>query len=229
MDKNMSDVVVRLENVVKTYSMGESEVHALRGISFQIEQGEFLSIMGPSGSGKSTCMNMIGCLDRPTSGLVEINGEETAKMTEKELAVLRNQTVGFVFQQYHLIPSMNVLENVMLPLKYAHVEHSERVERAEEALEAVGLGERMKHRPHELSGGQKQRVAIARAMITQPKILLADEPTGALDSTTGKQVMELFKRINQEQGTTIIIVTHDPRIGESTKRCIRILDGQIQE
>ena len=227
MDKNMSDVVVRLENVVKTYSMGESEVHALRGISFQIEQGEFLSIMGPSGSGKSTCMNMIGCLDRPTSGLVEINGEETAKMTEKELAVLRNQTVGFVFQQYHLIPSMNVLENVMLPLKYAHVERSERIERAEVALEAVGLGERMKHRPHELSGGQKQRVAIARAMVTQPKILLADEPTGALDSTTGKQVMELFRQINTEKGTTIIIVTHDPRIGESTKRCIRILDGQI--
>ena len=225
----MSDIVVKLDNVVKTYSMGESEVHALRGISFQIEQGEFLSIMGPSGSGKSTCMNMIGCLDRPTSGIVEINGKETAKMTEKELAVLRNQTVGFVFQQYHLIPSMNVLENVMLPLKYAHVEHSERVERAEEALEAVGLGDRLKHRPHELSGGQKQRVAIARAMITQPKILLADEPTGALDSTTGKQVMELFRKINQEQGTTIIIVTHDPRIGESTKRCIRILDGQIQE
>ena len=225
----MAEIVVRLENVIKTYSMGESEVHALRGISFQIEQGEFLSIMGPSGSGKSTCMNMIGCLDRPTSGIVEINGKETAMMTEKELAVLRNQTVGFVFQQYHLIPSMNVLENVMLPLKYAHVEHSERVERAEEALEAVGLGDRLKHRPHELSGGQKQRVAIARAMITQPKILLADEPTGALDSTTGKQVMELFKKINQEQGTTIIIVTHDPRIGESTKRCIKILDGQIQE
>ena len=225
----MAYIVVKLENVVKTYSMGESEVHALRGISFQIEQGEFLSIMGPSGSGKSTCMNMIGCLDRPTSGLVEINGEETAKMTEKELAVLRNQTVGFVFQQYHLIPSMNVLENVMLPLKYAHVERSERIERAEVALEAVGLGERMKHRPHELSGGQKQRVAIARAMVTQPKILLADEPTGALDSTTGKQVMELFRQINTEKGTTIIIVTHDPRIGESTKRCIRILDGQIQE
>ena len=223
----MADTVVRLDNVVKTYSMGESEVHALRGISFQIEQGEFLSIMGPSGSGKSTCMNMIGCLDRPTSGLVEINGKETAKMTEKELAVLRNQTVGFVFQQYHLIPSMNVLENVMLPLKYAHVDHSERVERAEAALESVGLGERMKHRPHELSGGQKQRVAIARAMVTQPKILLADEPTGALDSTTGKQVMEMFRKINSEQKTTIIIVTHDPRIGASTERCIKILDGQI--
>ena len=207
--------------------MGESEVHALRGISFAIEQGEFLSIMGPSGSGKSTCMNMIGCLDRPTSGIVEINGKETAKMTEKELALLRNQTVGFVFQQYHLIASMNVLENVMLPLKYQKVEKSERVERAKQALEAVGLGERIKHRPHELSGGQKQRVAIARAMITKPKILLADEPTGALDSTTGKQVMEMFSKINQEQGTTVIIVTHDPGIGESTRRCIRILDGQI--
>ena len=222
-------VVVRLNNVVKTYSMGESEVHALRGISFEIEQGEFLSIMGPSGSGKSTCMNMIGCLDRPTSGIVEINGKETAKMTEKELAVLRNQTVGFVFQQYHLIPSMNVLENVMLPLKYQKVEKSERVERAKKALEAVGLGDRLKHRPHELSGGQKQRVAIARAMITEPKILLADEPTGALDSSTGKQVMELFKTINREKGTTVIIVTHDPGIGASTERCIKILDGQVTE
>ena len=222
-------VVVRLDNVVKTYSMGESEVHALRGISFEIEQGEFLSIMGPSGSGKSTCMNMIGCLDRPTSGSVEINGKETAKMTEKELAVLRNQTVGFVFQQYHLIPSMNVLENVMLPLKYQKVEKSERVERAKKALEAVGLGDRLKHRPHELSGGQKQRVAIARAMITEPKILLADEPTGALDSSTGKQVMELFKTINREKGTTVIIVTHDPGIGASTQRCIKILDGQVTE
>ena len=222
-------VVVRLDNVVKTYSMGESEVHALRGISFEIEQGEFLSIMGPSGSGKSTCMNMIGCLDRPTSGIVEINGKETAKMTEKELAVLRNQTVGFVFQQYHLIPSMNVLENVMLPLKYQKVEKSERVERAKKALEAVGLGDRLKHRPHELSGGQKQRVAIARAMITEPKILLADEPTGALDSSTGKQVMELFKTINREKGTTVIIVKHDPGIGASTQRCIKILDGQVTE
>lgn len=223
----MSNTVVRLDNVVKTYSMGESEVHALRGISFAIEQGEFLSIMGPSGSGKSTCMNMIGCLDRPTSGIVEINGKETAKMTEKELALLRNQTVGFVFQQYHLIASMNVLENVMLPLKYQKVEKSERVERAKQALEAVGLGERIKHRPHELSGGQKQRVAIARAMITKPKILLADEPTGALDSTTGKQVMEMFSKINQEQGTTVIIVTHDPGIGASTQRYIKILDGQL--
>lgn len=219
--------VVKLENVVKTYAMGDTEVQALKGISFEIQQGEFLSIMGPSGSGKSTCMNMIGCLDRPTAGSVEINGKLTAKMSEKELANLRNRTIGFVFQQYHLIPSMNVLENVMLPLKYQKVEHSERVERAKLALASVGLEERMNHRPHELSGGQKQRVAVARAMIAEPKILLADEPTGALDTATGKQVMELFRNINKEKGTTVIIVTHDPRIGSSTERCIKILDGQI--
>ena len=221
--------VVSLVDVVKTYIMGDNEVRALRGVSFDIEQGEFVSIMGPSGSGKSTCMNMIGCLDRPTSGIVKINGRETAKMNEKELSVLRNQTIGFVFQQYHLISSMNVIENVMLPLKYQKVEKSLRYERAEEVLEAVGLTERIHHKPNELSGGQKQRVAIARAMRTKPKILLADEPTGALDSETGKQVMEMFCMINGEQNTTVIIVTHDPRIGESTKRCIRILDGQIVE
>ena len=225
----MSDVIVRLSDVVKTYVMGDNEVHALQGISFEIEQGEFLSIMGPSGSGKSTCMNMIGCLDRPTSGIVEINGKRTSEMSEKELAILRNKTVGFVFQQYHLIPGMNVLENVMLPLKYQRVEMAKRKTLAEEALKAVGLEDRMHHRPHELSGGQKQRVAIARAMITKPKILLADEPTGALDSVTGKQVMELFRTINHEEGTTIIIVTHDPGIGASTERCIRILDGKIVE
>ncbi len=219
--------VVKLENVVRTYVMGDTEVQALKGISFEIQQGEFLSIMGPSGSGKSTCMNMIGCLDRPTAGSVEINGKLTAKMSEKELANLRNRTIGFVFQQYHLIPSINVLENVMLPLKYQKVEHSERVERAKLALASVGLEERMNHRPNELSGGQKQRVAVARAMIAEPKILLADEPTGALDTATGKQVMELFRNINKEKGTTVIIVTHDPRIGSSTERCIKILDGQI--
>lgn len=223
----MDNTVVKIENVVRTYKMGDNEVRALRGVSFEIKQGEFLAIMGPSGSGKSTCMNMIGCLDRPTSGLVEINGKETAKMTEKELAVLRNQTIGFVFQQYHLIPAMTVIENVMLPLKYQHLEKSKRRELAEAALKSVGLDERMNHRPHELSGGQKQRVAIARAMVTEPKILLADEPTGALDSKTGKQVMELFRQINKEKGTTIIIVTHDPGIGNSMERCIRILDGQI--
>ena len=223
----MSDTVVKLTDVIRTYVMGENTVYALRGISFEITQGEFLAIMGPSGSGKSTCMNMIGCLDRPTSGIVEINGKETAKMSEKELAVLRNKTVGFVFQQYHLIPSMNVLENVMLPLKYKRVEKKERVELAKQALDSVGLSDRISHRPHELSGGQKQRVAIARAMVTSPKILLADEPTGALDSKTGIQVMKLFKEINEKKGTTVIIVTHDQGIGSSMNRYIKILDGQI--
>ena len=218
--------VVELENVQKICSMGEEKVYALKGISFSVEQGEFISIMGPSGSGKSTCMNMIGCLDTPTSGIVKIDGMETLKMKEKALAELRNRTIGFVFQQYHLIPSMTVLENVMLPLKYKRLEYSKRKSLAEIALEKVGLIEREKHRPNELSGGQKQRVAIARAIITEPKIILADEPTGALDTKTGEQVMTLFREINKS-GTTVIIVTHDARIGNSTERCIKILDGLL--
>nr|MBQ2233888.1 ABC transporter ATP-binding protein [Treponema sp.] len=219
--------MIRIENVIKTYDMGENSVKALQGVSFTINQGEFVSIMGPSGSGKSTCMNMIGCLDRPSSGLVEINGKETAKMSEKELAELRNKTIGFVFQQYHLLPSMTVLENVMLPLRYQGIEKHTRKEMAIKALEKVGLQNRKSHRPHELSGGQKQRVAIARAMVTNPKIILADEPTGALDSETGKQVLDMFRQINAT-GTTIILVTHDPEIGASTNRCIKIFDGKIK-
>lgn len=219
--------MIRIENVIKTYDMGENSVKALQGVSFTINQGEFVSIMGPSGSGKSTCMNMIGCLDRPSSGLVEINGKETAKMSEKELAELRNKTIGFVFQQYHLLPSMTVLENVMLPLRYQGVEKHLRKEMAINALDKVGLKNRKSHRPHELSGGQKQRVAIARAMVTNPKIILADEPTGALDSETGKQVLDMFRQINAT-GTTIILVTHDPEIGASTNRCIKIFDGKIK-
>lgn len=224
----MSETVISLENVTRVYKMGETEVHALRGVSFDIALGEEVAIMGPSGSGKSTCMNMIGCLDKPTGGIVKIGGKETALMTENELAELRNITVGFVFQQYHLINSLNVLENVMLPLRYQHVERSRRIEMAKAALERVGMGERLKHRPHELSGGQKQRVAIARALVTNPKIILADEPTGALDSETGKQVMDLFREINAK-GVTIVIVTHDPKIGASCRRCIRIFDGQIED
>lgn len=222
----MSEHVIRMENVQKTYTMGDTKVYALRGISFTIDQGEFVSIMGPSGSGKSTCMNMIGCLDRPTSGIVEIGGKETAEMNEKELALLRNRTVGFVFQQYHLIPSMTVLENVMLPLRYQGINKNERVILARKALEQVGLSDRMNHRPYELSGGQKQRTAIARATVTKPHIILADEPTGALDSETGRTVLGLFDDINRN-GTTIVIVTHDPGIGASTRRCIKLLDGQI--
>lgn len=219
--------VIGMSEVTKVYAMGEESVHALRGISFEIKQGEFVSIMGPSGSGKSTCMNMIGCLDRPTSGIVEIGGKETAQMSERELADLRNRTVGFVFQQYHLLPSMTVLENVMLPLRYQNIDHAERRDRAQAALKRVGLENRLAHLPNELSGGQKQRVAIARATVTRPSIILADEPTGALDSSTGNAVLELFGEINAA-GTTIVIVTHDPKIGASTKRCIRILDGLIQ-
>lgn len=224
----MAETVISLENVTRVYKMGDTEVHALRGVSFDIEQGEEVAIMGPSGSGKSTCMNMIGCLDRPSGGIVKIGGKETAKMNENELAELRNFTVGFVFQQYHLINSLNVLENVMLPLRYQHIEKSERAKLAKEALEKVGMGERLKHKPHELSGGQKQRVAVARALVTNPKIILADEPTGALDSETGKQVMELFREINKK-GVTVVIVTHDPRIGASCRRCIKIFDGLIQD
>lgn len=223
----MAKNIIRMQDVSRIYRMGENEIRALDKISFSVEQGEFLSIMGPSGSGKSTCMNMIGCLDRPTSGIVEINGKETAKMTEKELSALRNKTIGFVFQQYHLLPGLNILENVMLPLRYQKIEKQQRIQKAKEALEKVGLKERFKHRPNELSGGQKQRVAIARAIVTEPNIILADEPTGALDSHTGKTIMNLFLEINTA-GTTVIIVTHDPRIGENTKRCVRILDGKIQ-
>lgn len=224
----VSEPVIYMSDVRKIYSMGEQEVHALRGVTFSVEQGEFMSIMGPSGSGKSTCMNMIGCLDRPSSGIVKIGGKETALMSEKELAMLRNKTIGFVFQQYHLLPSMTVLENVMIPLRYQGIEKPLRREMALEALEKVGLSQRINHLPNELSGGQKQRVAIARATVTKPHIILADEPTGALDSSTGKAVLELFREINAG-GTTIVLVTHDPGIGKSTDRCIRILDGLIQE
>ncbi|MBR3814642.1 MAG: ATP-binding cassette domain-containing protein [Spirochaetaceae bacterium] len=223
----MGATVISMKDVTRVYKMGDTEEHALRGISFNITQGEFVAIMGPSGSGKSTCMNMIGCLDRPTSGIVEIDGRPTEKMSEKELAVLRNKTVGFVFQQYHLIPSLTIVENVMLPLRYQKIEKSERLPLAEAALEKVALVGKMNFRPHELSGGQKQRVAIARALVTRPKIILADEPTGALDSETGKQIMALFNEINAG-GTTIVIVTHDPRIGAAIRRCIHIFDGKIK-
>ena len=219
--------VITMQHVKRTYTMGDTQVFALKDISFTIYQGEFVTIMGPSGSGKSTCMNRIGCLDRPSDGIVKINGKETARMSERELAVLRNQTVGYVFQQYYLIASMTVLENVMLPLRYAGIDRKERRALAEQSLARVGLTERMSHYPNELSGGQKQRVAIARALVTKPRIILADEPTGALDSETGKAVMRLFWEINKS-GTTVVIVTHDPRVGASSRRCIKILDGLIQ-
>lgn len=217
---------IRMEHVAKEYAMAEVDVCALRDVSFSVKNGEYITIMGPSGSGKSTLMNMIGCLDRPSSGIVEINGKNTAEMSEKELAYLRNRTVGFVFQQYFLLPSMTILENVMLPLRYRGTDRRESRELAEEALVRMGLQDRLNHTPSELSGGQKQRAAIARATVTKPRIILADEPTGALDSETGKHVLELFKQINQE-GTTVIIVTHDSFIGSQAPRQISIFDGRI--
>lgn len=220
--------LVRLQNVWKVFSMGESKVQALRGINLSIMRGEIVSIMGPSGSGKSTCMNMIGCLDRPTEGQVIINGRNTATMNENELSSFRNKTVGFVFQQYFLLPNLNILENVMLPLRYQKIPIEERRERAEEALVRIGLSDRLTHKPNELSGGQRQRAAIARATIAKPALILADEPTGALDSETGHSVLDLFREINSE-GTTIVIVTHDIEIGKTAARMVRIKDGLLLE
>ena len=221
-----NEICIRMKDVKKEYHVADVLVRALQGVSFEVRRGEYITIMGPSGSGKSTLMNMIGCLDRPTSGLVEIGGKNTAEMTEKELAYLRNITVGFVFQQYFLLPSMNILENVMLPLRYQGIDRKESRRMAEEALVKVGLQDRLGHTPSELSGGQKQRAAIARATVTKPSIILADEPTGALDSETGRRVLEIFSEINK-QGTTVIIVIHDPNIGAHAPRQISILDGKI--
>lgn len=222
------NILLSLDNVSKLYKMGETVVTALDGVSFNVEKGEFLSIMGPSGSGKSTCMNLIGCLDKPTSGEILINGKKVSLMNQNQLAEIRNRTIGFVFQQYNLLPNLSVIENVMLPLRYQGVPVAERRKRAEKVLDRMGLSDRLNHKPSELSGGQKQRTAIARATVTDPALILADEPTGALDSHTGESVMDLFNEINRE-GTTIIVVTHDEKIGRSLPRTIRILDGKIQE
>lgn len=222
------NILLSLDNVSKLYKMGETVVTALDGVSFNVERGEFLSIMGPSGSGKSTCMNLIGCLDKPTSGEILINGKKVSLMNQNQLAEIRNRTIGFVFQQYNLLPNLSVIENVMLPLRYQGVPVAERRKRAEKVLDRMGLSDRLNHKPSELSGGQKQRTAIARATVTDPALILADEPTGALDSHTGESVMDLFNEINRE-GATIIVVTHDEKIGRSLPRTIRILDGKIQE
>lgn len=225
----MAETVIRMENVTKVYKIGQSEVHALRGITFSVKQGEFVSIMGPSGSGKSTCMNMIGCLDRPSGGIVEINGTETAKMTEKELASLRNRTIGFVFQQYHLLPGMTVLENVMLPLRYQGIEKPERVRLAKEVLERVEMENRLSHRPSELSGGQKQRVAIARALAMNPEVMLFDEPTSALDPEMVGEVLEVMRSLAKE-GMTMIVVTHEMGFAKNVSNRVIFMDhGTIVE
>lgn len=218
--------MITLDKITKTYHLGETEVPILRGIDLQIEASEYVAIMGASGSGKSTLMNIMGCLDRPTAGHYYLEGRELTTLDKNKLAYIRNQQIGFVFQQFNLLPRATALENVMLPMVYAGVPKAERRTRAEEALTHVGLGDRLNNRPSQLSGGQQQRVAIARALVNQPAILLADEPTGALDTHTSQEVMNLFHALN-EQHITVVIITHEAEVAEQTKRLIRIQDGQI--
>jgi putative ABC transport system ATP-binding protein len=217
--------MIEIENITKVYQMGETEVRALDGVSLKIEDGEWVAIMGPSGSGKSTLMAILGCLDSPTSGSYQLDGIDVAKMRDDDLAAVRNKKIGFVFQQFNLLARTSALENVALPLLYATGNHQR--DRAQAALKAVGLGDRMGHRPNELSGGQQQRVAIARALVTEPSILLADEPTGNLDSKTGKEIMALFSDLHRTRGITVIFVTHDPSIAANAQRVIHIQDGRI--
>ena len=218
--------MIELKNIYKIYSDGDSEIRALDGVSLHVSRGEFVCIVGSSGSGKSTCMNIIGCLDIPTSGEYWLNGTDVSTMNEKELAHIRNRELGFVFQQYNLIPKLTVKENVELPLLYKGLKPQERNEMAQKALERVGLGDRGKKYPSQLSGGQQQRVSIARALAGNPPVILADEPTGALDSKTGREVLEFLKQLNRE-GTTIVLITHDNSIAEEIKRVVRIQDGRI--
>lgn len=218
--------MIELSKLKKSYQIGRETIDVLRGIDVKIEQGEYLSIMGPSGSGKSTLMNIIGCLDRPTSGVYKLEGEDISSYGEKELARIRNRSISFVFQQFQLLPRLTALKNVELPMIYAGIPKKERRERAELALEKVGLEDRMDHMPNELSGGQKQRVAIARAIVNEPKLILADEPTGALDTKTSMAIMEQFTRLNGE-GTTVVLVTHEPEIAEYTSRIIMMRDGEM--
>ena len=223
----MEAPVIIANGLTKIYKMGEQEVSALCGVSLQIERGEVISIMGPSGSGKSTLMNILGCLDLPTSGEYSLDGEEVSELTDDQLADIRNRKVGFVFQSFNLLNRTTALANVELPLRYAGMTKGKR-EQALEALEAVGLKERVMHRPAELSGGQQQRVAIARALVNNPAIIMADEPTGNLDSKVGKEIMALLLDLNQKKGTTLIIITHDPTVAQQTQRVIHLRDGMVE-
>ena len=221
-----SQPLIKLDNIYKTYGSGDIQVHALSGVNLVIESGEYCAIMGSSGSGKSTVMNILGCLDRPTAGNYYLNGENVAFLPSKKLASIRNKQIGFVFQQFHLLPQLTALENTMLPMIYSGVSEGERKKLAEEALIKVGLGNRLENKPNQLSGGQQQRVAIARAIVNKPLILLADEPTGALDSATTKEIMAIFKQLNKEK-MTIILVTHEHDVAEESNRIIQFSDGKI--
>ncbi len=219
-------MLLEMHDICKDYPQGREVVKILKNVELTIDEGDYLAIMGPSGSGKTTLMNLIGCLDVPTSGTYRLNGEDVSRASENRLADVRNSTLGFVFQSFYLLPKLSARENVALPLLYAGVKKRERLRRADEALRMVGLGERLDFMPNQLSGGQQQRVAIARAMINNPKLLLADEPTGALDSASGHQVMDLFDELNAK-GATIVLITHEPKVGQRAKRLRRILDGML--
>ena len=223
----MEPALIRIEGVEKTYDMGAVQVHALRGVSLTLERNEYVAVMGPSGSGKSTLMNIIGCLDVPTAGTYELNGQRVSEMDDDDLARVRNREIGFVFQTFNLLPRADALRNVELPLVYAGLGQRARRQRAEEALASVGLEDRMHHRPNELSGGQKQRVAIARALANEPSIILADEPTGALDTRTGAEIMSLFQKLHGN-GHTVVVVTHEEHVAAYSRRVVRFRDGLVE-
>jgi putative ABC transport system ATP-binding protein len=222
-----NDFVIKAKDLTKIYEMGQIQVHALREVSLEIRQGESVSIMGPSGSGKSTLMNILGCLDQPTAGEYYLAGVDVARLDDNQLAQIRGKQIGFVFQTFNLLPRINALRNVELPLIYNGVSRRKRHQLAAAALEMVGLGDRLHHKPNELSGGQQQRVAIARALVSQPTIIMADEPTGNLDSTSSEEIIAIFQRLNEEQGITIILVTHEPDIAAHTQRVVRLADGHL--
>jgi putative ABC transport system ATP-binding protein len=219
--------IISVKDLVKTYIMGTTKVHALRGVNLDIESNEYVALMGPSGSGKSTLMNLLGCLDTPSSGSYLLNGTNVSTLNDDELAEIRNKEIGFVFQTFNLLPRLSALENVALPLVYGGVSKTQRTERATEVLNAVGLGDRVEHKPNELSGGQRQRVAIARALVNNPSIILADEPTGNLDTKTSIEIMGIFEKIHAN-GNTVILVTHEPDIAEHCHRIVRLRDGEVE-